>query len=99
MKINHMNFQTAVFNNEDQADAGGDDDDVDAAGDINLPAGGILPTKVLRNQLQSCIQVIFSSHLCLNITFSLKNIIEEIIKIYHRVVGSEVHPNVWPSFL
>jgi len=43
-----------------------------------LPAGGLLGSKVLRNQFQSCIQVLFSSH---------------------RVVGSEVHPNVRPSFL
>ena len=38
MKINHMNFQTAVFNNEDQADAGGDDDDVDAVDDDDVDA-------------------------------------------------------------
>ena len=66
-----MNFPAAVLkttkdndsDNADHADAAGDDDDADADADINLPACRLLATKVLRNQLQSCIQVPFSSHL------------------------------------
>ena len=64
-----MNFPAAVLkttkdDDNDNADAAaGDDDDADADANINLPACRLLATKVLRNQLQSGIQVPFSSHL------------------------------------
>ena len=51
---------------DDKEHVGDEDhvDDVDAgAGDIHLPAGGLLGSKVLGNQLQSRVQVPFSPHL------------------------------------
>ena len=44
-------------------DADADADDADSDDNINLPACGLLGTNVLRNQFQSCVQVLFPSHL------------------------------------
>ena len=85
------------------ADADAADADSDA--NINLPACGLLGTNVLRNQFQSCVQVLFPFHLVNMILWDFG--IAELFpinslgksKIYHRVVGSEVHPDVSPSFL